>query len=70
MQEQILKTHHLNLNIKSKASETKEVEPTYSAVTGVTGLSELMCGRQRIPGKQRQVGPCRAILRDREETQS
>lgn len=36
---------------------------TYSAVTGMTGLPKLVCGSQRIPGEQRQVGPCWTILK-------
>lgn len=40
----------------------QRLEPTYSAVTGVTGLSKLMCGSQRVPGEQSQVGSCWTVL--------
>lgn len=49
-----------------RCSKTKGPGLTYSAVAGVTRLSELMWGRQRIPGQQRQVGSRWTILREKE----
>lgn len=43
------------------------VKHTYSAVTGMTGLPKLMCGSQRIPGEQGQVGSGWTILTRREK---
>lgn len=42
----------------------RKLEPTYSTVTGMTGLPELVCGCQRIPGEQGEVGSRWTILKE------